>query len=85
MTPNKNNSKLITDFEFQHIEISKNLIFAKKNNKYALLNSKGKALSAFKYDEILTASKDEGLDFLDKFGVITDKYKGSIEHATEMN
>jgi dCMP deaminase len=29
--------------------------------------------------------KDEGLEFLDKFGVITDKYEGSIEHATEMN
>ena len=29
--------------------------------------------------------KDEGLEFLEKFGVATDKYEGSIEHATEMN
>ena len=29
--------------------------------------------------------KDEGLDFLEKFGVTTDKYEGIIEHATEMN
>jgi len=29
--------------------------------------------------------KDEGLEFLEKFGVKTDKYEGSIEHATEMN
>ena len=37
------------------------------------------------YAEYKGLPKDEGLDFLDKFGVITDKYKGSIEHATEMN
>jgi dCMP deaminase len=29
--------------------------------------------------------KDEGLEFLEKFGVTTDKYDGIIEHATEMN
>ena len=29
--------------------------------------------------------KDEGLEFLDMFGVTTEKYSGSIEHATEMN
>ncbi len=28
---------------------------------------------------------DEGLDFLVKFGVTTDKYEGHIEQATEMN
>ena len=28
---------------------------------------------------------DEGLDFLNKFGVATDQYKGTIEHATSMN
>jgi dCMP deaminase len=37
------------------------------------------------YAEYKGLPKDEGLDFLDKFGVMTDKYKGSIEHATEMN
>ena len=37
------------------------------------------------YAEYKGLPKDEGLEFLDKFGVITDKYKGSIEHATEMN
>jgi dCMP deaminase len=37
------------------------------------------------YAEYKGLPKDEGLDFLDKFGVKTDKYKGSIEHATEMN
>jgi len=45
-------SKLILDFEYQHIEISKGLIFAKNNNKYALLNAEGKALTTHKYDEI---------------------------------
>jgi len=29
--------------------------------------------------------KDEGLDFLENFGVTTDKYEGQIEQATEMN
>ena len=29
--------------------------------------------------------KDEGLDFLEKFGITIDQYQGSIEHATEMN
>ncbi len=47
-----NKSKLIADFLFQDIEISKNLIFAKKSNKYALLNSTGKALTTHKYDKI---------------------------------
>ena len=37
------------------------------------------------YAEYKGLAKDEGLEFLDKFGVTTDKYQGSIEHATEMN
>lgn len=37
------------------------------------------------YAEYKGLPKDEGLEFLDKFGVTTDKYQGSIEHATEMN
>jgi dCMP deaminase len=37
------------------------------------------------YAEYKGLSKDEGLEFLDKFGVLTDKYIGSIEHANEMN
>jgi len=36
-------SKLILDFKFQDIEVDGNLIFAKQNNKYALLNKEGKA------------------------------------------
>jgi len=45
-------SRLILDFEFQYIEIIKNMISAQKNNKFALLNSAGKNLTAHKYDEI---------------------------------
>jgi dCMP deaminase len=36
------------------------------------------------YAEYKGIPKDEGLDFLTMFGVATEKYNGSIEHATEM-
>lgn len=37
------------------------------------------------YADYKGLAKDEGLNFLEKFGVTTDKYEGHIEHATEMN
>lgn len=61
-------SRLIADFEFQHIEISKNLIFAEKNNKYALLNSEGKALTSHKYDEILMGWAKDHVLIMKQYG-----------------
>jgi hypothetical protein len=52
-------SQLILDFEFQDIEINGNLIFAKRNNKYALLNNEGKPLTAYKYDNISMGGRKE--------------------------
>ena len=52
------------------------IIYSMGINRVVYLNS----YAAYKGLE-----KDEGLDFLEKFGVATDKYHGSIEHATEMN
>jgi dCMP deaminase len=52
------------------------IIYSMGINRVVYLNS---------YATYKGLDKDEGLDFLEKFGVTTDKYKGSIEHATEMN
>ena len=52
------------------------IIYSMGINRVVYLNS---------YAEYKGLDNDEGLDFLEKFGVTTDKYQGSIEHATEMN
>ncbi|RLD76296.1 MAG: hypothetical protein DRJ10_13805 [Bacteroidetes bacterium] len=73
-----NKSKLILDFVFQDIEISKNLIFAKKNNKYALLNAEGKEITGHKYYDIRMGSiKDKTLIIkqFGKYGLIS--FEGS--------
>ena len=52
------------------------IIYSMGINRVVYLNS---------YATYKGLDKDEGLDFLEKFGVTTDRYQGSIEHATEMN
>ena len=44
-------------------------------NKIVYLNS---------YAEYKGLSADEGIEFLEKFGVATEQYSGSIDHATEL-
>jgi hypothetical protein len=61
-------SRLIADFEFQYIEIIKNMISAKKNNKFALLNTDGKNLTAYKYDEIMLVSSQPPLLKIKQYG-----------------
>jgi len=52
------------------------IIFSMGINRVVYLNS---------YAAYKGLPSDEGLDFLEKFGVNTQRYSGSIEHATEMN
>ncbi len=73
-----NKSRLLLDFLYQDIQVFDNLVFAKKNNKYALLDASGKALTAFKYDELKPGwTKDKVLIFKQygKFGLIN--YSGT--------
>ncbi len=73
-----NKSRLLLDFLYQDIQVFDNLVFAKKNNKYALLDASGKALTAFKYDELKPGwTKDKVLIFklYGKFGLIN--YSGT--------
>lgn len=52
------------------------IIFTMGINRVVYLNS---------YAAYKGLPTDEGLDFLNKFGVKTEHYEGTIEHATEMN
>lgn len=61
-------SRLLLDFEFQDIEINGNLIFAKKSNKYALLNSAGTPLTAYKYDHISMGGHKERVLITKQYG-----------------
>lgn len=61
-------SKLVLGFEFQDIEINGELIFAKKNNKYAVLNSQAKELTAYKYDYISMGGKKERILITKQYG-----------------
>lgn len=68
-----NKSRLLLDFLYQDIQVFDHLVFAKKNNKYALLDASGKALTAYKYDELRPGwAKDKVLIFKQygKFGLI---------------
>ena len=57
-------SRLLLDFEYQDIKVEKNQVFAKKNNKYALFDAGGKAITTFKYDELrLGSAKDQIIIF----------------------
>jgi hypothetical protein len=73
-----NKSRLVLDFLYQDIQVFDNMVFAKKNNKYALLNASGKALTTYKYDEIKPGwAKDKVLIFKQygKYGLIN--YSGT--------
>ncbi len=68
-----NKSRLLLDFLYQDIQVFDNMVFAKKNNKYALLNASGKALTSYKYDEIKPGwAKDKVLIYKQygKYGLI---------------
>lgn len=51
------------------------IIYTMGINKVVYLNS---------YAEYKGMDIDEGIDFLERFGVKTEKYKGEIEHASEL-
>jgi len=51
------------------------IIYTMGINRVVYLNS---------YAEYKGLDSDEGLDFLEKFGVVTEKYTGLIDHASEM-
>ncbi|MCF6242549.1 MAG: WG repeat-containing protein [Bacteroidales bacterium] len=59
-----NKSRLLLDFLYQDIQVFDNLVFAKKNNKYALHSVTGQALTTYKYDELRPGwAKDKVLIF----------------------